>query len=1552
MTKHNLQDHLSWLLNRGPVLPPLLVPQAHTTAAQNTTGQSATGFPEIFDEAITVNNAVIPAIEPTGHGSGSQNAKVEEADNGFELISDEDMARLQFAPPSSTKPRMLSSSITQKPLASPGTPSELKKNHSFPGPDVNHSRTKSNTRVRSDAHYTPALTSPRPLSRQTTYPRDTKTSSAKHVDAIDLTGDFGHHTSSSGTIEAFGEPERIWREDYAFRPEPLGSRGVKRKSDEYGADLKSTRGQLSRSQTPKSPIKSVNKLSDARGRKTHSNSTRTPPLYTVVGDSEDSEGGIDAFNLDNEEGYQSPPHSINGHGLYPQLSRQRDNRQDRNRRKNLPALDRAGSSDASRLASAVPSPVQQHTPISNVQRSEERGNISGSSISHGTSSFQGSQDPTLIRFLALPPGSIGDLLSTLKTVRSENAEAAYQRAMVGDDASDLVRENRALISRIQALERLQDEQKSYTLLLGKQGDLKRRIIQSVEQAALPPDVVEARELERQRQERETRMVDLIEQSRILSSDSNLIAGGSGTPNQNVLITGTQLPNQRPSDVPKSFASLDSASRLSDITQPPPQLLPPIFARPETPPRLNTATSPLYGKDDDEFMLDNDDLFSRNMGTPAASDLPDFDNDADDLDMLEAAEHFENQWSGSTHNHAFGGQNTRRETTSSAKKPPPELLQHPWSKDVKSALLHRFELNGFRPNQLEAINATLSGKDAFVLMPTGGGKSLCYQLPSVINSGTTKGVTVVISPLLSLMEDQVFHLQDKHIQAFLLNGDVSKEHKNLLYSHLCRHDVEKFIQLLYVTPEMVNKNGALLDSLRRLHDRGKLARIVIDEAHCVSQWGHDFRPDYKELGNTRAKFPGIPLMALTATATENVKVDVLHNLGMRGAKVFVQSFNRPNLIYEVRKKPKGAALIESIAKTIKDSYNGQAGIIYCLSRKSCERVAEQLRVTHEIKAAHYHAGLPSEDRKIIQRNWQCGKHNVIVATIAFGMGIDKPDVRFVIHHSIPKSLEGYYQETGRAGRDGKRSGCYLYYGFQDSGSIRNMIDMGEGSAQQKKRQHQMLTQVIQFCENESDCRRVQILTYFSEKFQAAHCNRSCDNCKSGLTFEKKDFTDLAASAVNLVGRLESQRVTTLYCVDIFRGTTKKFADPAHKSFPEFGIGADLDRNDVQRLFSNLLCEEALKEENVINNANFATQYVQLGPMAEQFRRRRRPLTLLIRASPKDQNTSTARPTAPRSNGTGVRAAGNEYPQSTNVSSPIQESLRRRNLGWRSGEQDILEDDEDESDGFEPIREAGMHDRPTKRDLGPPITDDGKLSRLNPLQSIIVDEFMFYAKNTCHEIMMKKSLRDQPFPDAILREMAISLPEDKKQLLKIPNIDPDKVERYGTQFLRLIRRAEDRYQELQAERERDGSPIHDPNHENVINISSDSEMGPDDDFGDFVNDMQIFSSPLQEGNSHFEEDPEVAAFNARMSQVPPPNNPGPVSGPSRRGGSSSYRSGRGYSGKKFYKHRATGGGSGPASSSKKSANPRSKKRAQSSSSRPSKRGGSSSGSRGGGIGMMPT
>jgi bloom syndrome protein len=338
------------------------------------------------------------------------------------------------------------------------------------------------------------------------------------------------------------------------------------------------------------------------------------------------------------------------------------------------------------------------------------------------------------------------------------------------------------------------------------------------------------------------------------------------------------------------------------------------------------------------------------------------------------------------------------------------------------------------------------------------------------------------------------------------------------------------------------------------------------------------------------------MALTATATENVKIDVMHNLGMESATVYSQSFNRPNLRYAVLpKKGKGrvSEFLDDVAELINSEYRNQTGIIYTLSRQNCEQLAQILQNQYGISAHHFHASMQVDEKARVQRQWQNGTIKVVVATIAFGMGIDKPDVRFVVHHTIPKSLEGYYQETGRAGRDGKISGCYLYYGYPDRKILKDFIFKSEGTEEQKERQRKMLQSMVQYCENRTDCRRVQVLHYFGESFSREECGGTCDNCRSDAVFKTMDFTPQAQAALKIVQKVQGSHVTLLHCVDILRGVRNaKIKKLGHDTVQGFGSASTTSRGEVERIFYRLLMENALAEHNAINRAGFATQYLNV------------------------------------------------------------------------------------------------------------------------------------------------------------------------------------------------------------------------------------------------------------------------------------------------------------------------------------------------------------------------
>ncbi|AEO66002.1 uncharacterized protein THITE_2113711 [Thermothielavioides terrestris NRRL 8126] len=758
----------------------------------------------------------------------------------------------------------------------------------------------------------------------------------------------------------------------------------------------------------------------------------------------------------------------------------------------------------------------------------------------------------------------------------------------------------------------------------------------------------------------------------------------------------------------------------------------------------------------------------------------------------------------------------------------ELMKYPWSEDVRRALKDRFRMTGFRHNQLEAINATLAGKDAFVLMPTGGGKSLCYQLPAMVNSGKTRGITLVISPLLSLMNDQVAHLKRLNILATSFNGSINSELRNHILSVFREENPEHFIQLLYATPEMLTSSPAFRKGIETLYRKKKLARIVIDEAHCVSHWGHDFRPDYKALGQFRLAFTGVPVMALTATATSNVIADIKHNLSMEGCEVFSQSFNRPNLYYEVIEKQ--TRFIQGMGEMITKKYPGQSGIVYTLSRKSAEGTASTLATKHGIKARYYHAMMDPESKAEVQRKWQEGEIHVVVATIAFGMGIDKPDVRFVIHQNLPKSLEGYYQETGRAGRDGQPSDCYLYFSYGDVPALRRMINEDKDKPkEEKERQHAMLNRMVTYCESTHTCRRVQILQYFGERFDAAQCNDKCDNCRNGKkngAAVLEDFTDCALALLEAVRELG--KVTLGKLVEIV--TASKNVGK-HQAIAGFARCKGMKNHEVQRVVMALHDEGALTDVQLLCESNgIPITNFQLGHRVARgyFEGERRLRLTVPRTDPApaqawDQSRTTNLDDAPSA--ATKTARSRRPPPSTNVSSPVLSVSRKRKdksvmatvldeedddresddgpeLHPNGYEKDdfVVSDDGEEEDAFDPSPPRRRHPpqqrQATLDELGPPISRDPRLEEagLDEVHQDIVHAFVSRAHEVEESLRNRHGLRRPLFTEQQYREMAIRWTTSVAQMYTIRGVDKTKVDLYGAKFASLVQQFHAQYREM--------------------------------------------------------------------------------------------------------------------------------------------------------------
>jgi len=560
-------------------------------------------------------------------------------------------------------------------------------------------------------------------------------------------------------------------------------------------------------------------------------------------------------------------------------------------------------------------------------------------------------------------------------------------------------------------------------------------------------------------------------------------------------------------------------------------------------------------------------------------------DDDQCDFFQWSDGMEGNWNNDTLDSGFVSCSTKN-----------DVLNH------VAENLRIFGHSSFRPGQKIVIEHAIQGRDVFVLMPTGGGKSLCYQLPA----WCCPGLSVVISPLLSLIQDQVQSMTKLGVESVFLTStqDYETEQRDILRRLFAANSAHGGIKLLYLTPEKLTRSNVIRSVLKTLNERKLISRFIVDEAHCLSDWGHDFRPDYNQLGILRREYPNTPLMALTATANEKVVNDAIRVLGMKDEYRYRSSFNRPNLYYSVRTKD--GKSMDEIANYIANR-SKQSGVIYCLSRKDCEIMAETLTeklAGKRVGVSFYHAELDDVERARRHHAWSNGQLHVLCATIAFGMGIDKPDVRYVIHYAMPKSITHYYQESGRAGRDGGKADCILYYAYKDKKVLEGMIckSSNNPSSQSTRRKIDQLYTCLRYCENEFLCRRTMQLEFFGETFDRSICKKTCDNCRSGRESEPRDLSQEAIQVLQLLHDMSLQRrgwgITLVQLTQIYRGSKSKSATKFLKvdKLRGFGAGKSLQKKDVDRMMHSMIAEKILVEVSVQNASGFASDYIHLGEEA--------------------------------------------------------------------------------------------------------------------------------------------------------------------------------------------------------------------------------------------------------------------------------------------------------------------------------------------------------------------
>ena len=530
----------------------------------------------------------------------------------------------------------------------------------------------------------------------------------------------------------------------------------------------------------------------------------------------------------------------------------------------------------------------------------------------------------------------------------------------------------------------------------------------------------------------------------------------------------------------------------------------------------------------------------------------------------------------------------------------------------------FGYEQFRGPQQDIVEHVIAGSDALVLMPTGGGKSLCYQVPAIVRQQQGRGVTIVISPLIALMHDQVGALHEAGVDAAFLNSTLSFDEAQDVELRLQTGD----ITLLYAAPERLN-TPRFLGLLDSLYQGGHLSLFAIDEAHCVSQWGHDFRPEYRALTVLHERYAGVPRIALTATADDLTRADIIERLQLEDARLFISSFDRPNIRYRIEEKKD---VTTQLLRFIEREHAGEAGVVYCQSRKRVEELAATL-CDAGITALPYHAGLDTKVRQKNQDRFLREEGIVMVATIAFGMGIDKPDVRFVAHVDMPKNIEGYYQETGRAGRDGLNADAWMAYGLNDVVNQRRMIDESPAGEEFKQALRGKLDALLALAEA-TDCRRVRLLAYFGEK--STPCG-NCDNCLTPPAIW--DATDAARKLLSTIYRVNQASgisFGTGHIMDVLRGKkTEKVAQFGHEKISTFGIGADLTEPQLRGVLRQLIATGAVGLQKVMLESGMSFDTLCLTEGSRAVLKGEVPVQLresVSAAAPKRTRKSSAPPAA--------------------------------------------------------------------------------------------------------------------------------------------------------------------------------------------------------------------------------------------------------------------------------------------------------------------------------------